>query len=158
MLWPSFGATDGWNVSGLCTFPKRPIIGPLSNAFRTKHVFNMEQFIPQKIWHSLQKYNFDFHSTPPFISFGGNKFLVASVFFISFGGNMFFWLPEYFSYYLGEICFCSEISMKHFWLLNRNNCYIFTEDRYGIQVDEQFVIVITQDWEKYRGWYWFSSS
>ena len=72
-------------------------------------------------------------------------FLVASVFFILFGGNMFFWLSAYFSYYLGEICFCSEISMKHFWLLNRNNCYIFTEDRYGIQVDEQFVIVITQD-------------
>ena len=79
------------------------------------------------------------------IIWGKYVFLVASVFFILFGGNMFFWLSAYFSYYLGEICFCSEISMKHFWLLNRNNCYIFTEDRYGIQVDEQFVIVITQD-------------
>ena len=67
-----------------------------------------------------------------------------SIFHIIWGKYV-FWLPEYFSYYLGEICFCSEISMKHFWLLNRNNCYIFTEDRYGIQVDEQFVIVITQD-------------
>ena len=65
----------------------------------------MEQFIPQKIWHSLQKYNFDFHSTPPFISFGVNIFLVACVFFILFGGNMFFWLSAYFSYHLGEICF-----------------------------------------------------
>ena len=74
----------------------------------------MAQFTPQK-------YNFDFHSTPPFISFGGNKFLVASVFFISFGGNMFFWLPEYFSYHLGEICF---LVARVFFILFGGNMFL----------------------------------
>ena len=58
--------------------------------------------------------------------------------------------------YLGKICFSSQISMKHLWLVKRNDCYIFTEDQYEIQ-EQQIVIVITQTRGKLlRCIYWCS--
>ena len=69
-----------------------------------------------------------------------NLIVFKKIYFL-FSFTLFGW--TYFQY-LGKICFCSQNSMKHLWLVKRNDCYIFTEDRYGIQ-DQQIVIVIIQD-------------
>ena len=52
LCWPSFRATDGRNVSGCAPFGT-PIIGPLSNASPTKHVFNMAT--ATSVWQKLSK-------------------------------------------------------------------------------------------------------